>query len=36
MLMGYRRFGKQNKVVPKNKFNYKKETDVFACQWDAF
>ena len=31
MVMGYRRFGKRNKEVPKSKFKYEKETDVFAC-----
>ncbi|WP_369901461.1 IS1182 family transposase [Bacillus manliponensis] len=31
MVMGYRRFGNRNKHVPKKKFQYEKETDVFAC-----
>ncbi|KFN03542.1 transposase DDE domain protein [Bacillus clarus] len=31
MVMGYRRFGKRNKEVPKSQFKYEEETDVFAC-----
>ncbi|PGZ34518.1 hypothetical protein COE50_06355 [Bacillus anthracis] len=31
MVMGYRRFGKRNKEVPKSKFKYIKEANVFAC-----
>ena len=30
-LMGYRRFGNRNKEVPKSKFKYVEETNVFAC-----
>ena len=29
--MGYRRFGNPNKEVPKSKFKYVEETNVFAC-----
>jgi hypothetical protein len=31
MVMGYRRFGKQKKEMPKYKFRYLKESDVFVC-----
>lgn len=31
MVMGYRRFGNQKNVLPKRKFHYVKESDVFAC-----
>lgn len=31
MVMGYRRFGKRNKDVPKSQFKYVKEMNVFAC-----
>lgn len=31
MVMGYRRFGKRNKDVPRSQFQYESETDVFAC-----
>ncbi len=31
MVMGYRQFGKRNQEVPKSKFKYEKETNVFAC-----
>lgn len=31
MVMGYRRFGKRNKEVPKSQFKYVEEMNVFAC-----
>jgi hypothetical protein len=31
MVMGYRRFGNQKNVLPKRKFHYVKELDVFSC-----
>ncbi|ALZ64605.1 hypothetical protein FORC13_p120 (plasmid) [Bacillus cereus] len=31
MVVGYRRFGKRNQEVPKSKFKYEKETNVFVC-----
>ncbi len=31
MVMGYRRFGKRNKEVPKSQFNYVEEMNAFAC-----
>lgn len=31
MVMGYRRFGKRNKEVPKSQIKYIEETNVFAC-----
>lgn len=31
MVMGYRRFGKPNKEVPRRSFHYVKESDKFAC-----
>ena len=30
-VMGYRRFGNSNKALPKRKFHYVKEKDVYAC-----
>ncbi|NWK71107.1 DUF2974 domain-containing protein [Bacillus paramycoides] len=36
MVMGYRRLGKRNQEVPKSKFKYEKETNVFACPMDVF
>ena len=30
-VMGYRRFGNSNKVLPKRKFQYVKESNVYAC-----
>ncbi len=31
MVMGYRRFGKKNKEVPKSQFKYVEEMNAFAC-----
>ncbi|MCQ6367012.1 transposase, partial [Bacillus cereus] len=31
MVMGYRRFGKRNKEVPKSQFKYVEEMNAFAC-----
>lgn len=31
MVFGYRRFGNQKNVLPKRKFNYVEDLDVFAC-----